>query len=325
MAAKKSAFGKKKVFCLGELLLDIFAEEITTNYSKVKRFLPFLGGGSANVAACLARQGVDSAFISLVGSDPIGDMLIAKLKENGVDTSYIKRTEKYFSGLVFVSRDKRRERYFLPVPDKPSCLLFNERDITPAFLSHAVYLHFGSSNLVNISARRATMTILKECKRRNILVSFDLNLRPGNWKMGKIDRRPILEAMKYADILKANENELLFIADGSDRHRAAMKIAKNIPLVFISLGERGAEAYCGGRWVAVPSVKVRVEDTTGAGDAFCAGYLAAFYRMGLDASALRKETFSERQMKLVLKEAVRLGGAVVRKLGAVTACPVDKE
>lgn len=309
---------------MGELLLDLFSEQITTDYNKIRRFIPFLGGGSANVAACLARQGIPAAFVSLLGQDPVGDMLIGFLCKNRVDVSHIKRAAGLPSGVIFITRDNSKERYFYALPSFPSCLDFTENNISPGFLKKARYFHLGSSNLVGDDARRATFNILAECKKRGILVSFDLNLRPGNWKNGRISRPVILKAMKAAAVVKANNEELSFVLRQKNYIKAAENLSKKVPLVFVSLGKNGALAFQKGKYIKQKATRVKVIDTTGAGDAFCAGYLSELYRLGISKAELESRGLSEKELNAVLAAAIKLGGIAATKLGAVEGLPYRK-
>ena len=103
------------VICIGEVLVDIFAEAQDgegCDIARADRFRPLLGGAPANAAVALARQGCSSALLARVGDDGFGAFLRGALRREGVDVALIESATAR-TGLAFVSRDATGERAFL--------------------------------------------------------------------------------------------------------------------------------------------------------------------------------------------------------------------
>ena len=92
----------KKVFCVGELLIDFVAENQGNDLSKAINFTKKAGGAPANVACAIAKLGGKGVFIGSVGQDPFGTFLLDTLKAEGVDIS-MTQTCSTFTTLAFVS------------------------------------------------------------------------------------------------------------------------------------------------------------------------------------------------------------------------------
>ena len=102
----------KKVFCIGELLIDFVAENQGKTLSVAKEFTKKAGGAPANVACAISKLEGKSVFVGCVGDDPFGDFLLNILEENKVDTSMAQKSE-VFTTLAFVSIDEDGERDFV--------------------------------------------------------------------------------------------------------------------------------------------------------------------------------------------------------------------
>ena len=84
-----------RIICLGEILLDCLADEVTPYWEKVKSWTAFPGGAPANVASALVKLGINASFIGCVGQDPEGDKLLQELENIGVDLTGIQRNSHF--------------------------------------------------------------------------------------------------------------------------------------------------------------------------------------------------------------------------------------
>ncbi|MDP5229525.1 MAG: PfkB family carbohydrate kinase, partial [Cellulophaga sp.] len=102
----------KKVFCIGELLIDFVGKNQGGNLSETIEFIKKAGGAPANVACAIALLGGKSSFIGCVGEDQFGKFLKSILDKLKVDTSLLQYSKK-FTTLAFVSLAKDGERDFV--------------------------------------------------------------------------------------------------------------------------------------------------------------------------------------------------------------------
>ena len=102
----------KKIFCIGELLIDFVAENQGKDLTKAKEFSKKAGGAPANVSCAISKLGGDSVFIGCVGNDPFGTFLLRILEDEKVDISLAQKSDT-FTTLAFVSLDEDGERDFV--------------------------------------------------------------------------------------------------------------------------------------------------------------------------------------------------------------------
>ncbi len=264
----------RTVVCIGELLVDFMAEGTALDAGKAQRFIKSPGGAVANVAVGLARLGERARFVGKVGSDPFGLYLKDVLRREGVDVSRLLVSEEYPTGLVFVVLDEKKvPRYcFFGNPSADMMLEYDE--IGAEVLDQAVFVHAGTVSMVREPARCATFELIRQARRAGIKVSFDPNLRLHLWKDHDYLRRMTKDALGLAHLAKLSGDELLFLTGESDYKKGARLIAEPGPeVVVVTLGDEGAYFFSSQGEGQVSPFKVKVKDTTGAGDGFAAGLI----------------------------------------------------
>jgi sugar/nucleoside kinase (ribokinase family) len=274
------------VVCLGEALVDLYAEPIGRSVAEAERYRPHGGGAPANVATAVARLGGRVQLVGRVGRDDFGRMLRDRLLAEGVDTSLL-LDEDAATGLCFVAlRDG--ERRFSPYPRRFAAA--DKRwQVQPAELTaveHAQVLYLGSTGLVADPSRTSTERALAHGAGRASIV-VDVNLRLHQW----VDREEGLvrarELLSRADVVKLADDELEPLLGTHDPGAAADRLLGDRPgpsLVAVTLGPGGACLFgAGGLLLSVPGVSVAAIDSTGAGDAFTAVLCLALARLRASA------------------------------------------
>ena len=248
----------------------------------------FGGGSAANTAAALARLDVECRFVGTVGDDEFGRLAIASLSEAGVDTGLIGTTSVASTVLVMVVVPPDGERLIYVWPASGGAHGALEVDAAVAAISTAEWLHVSGLCLRLSPAREAVLAAMEQAKSVGVPVSFDLNLRLENWGWDGGFREAVETAVARADVVMgAARDEIVPLAKLDNPIEAAISLAGADRLVIARNGRHGAIACSAGGAVSMPSFKVQVADTVGAGDAFNAGFIAARLR-GVDVGdALR--------------------------------------
>jgi len=222
------------------------------------------GGSAANTIVGLARLGRKVGFIGKVGNDPEGRMLVNDLRKEGVDTSGIAKSENLRSGSVmgFVDRKGARVLYI----NSGSNDTIDTNDVRSDYVSRTKFLH-----LTSFVGGRSFQTQKDALRKlpKDVRVSFD----PGALyaRKGFSQLKPIVERTY---VLMPNIFELkLMTGESSYIAGANYLLRKGVATVAVKLGEEGCYVTNGSESYLVDAVKVKVVDTTGAGDAFCAGFL----------------------------------------------------
>jgi len=261
-------------------------------------FAETCGGSAANTVVGLARLGCRVGFVGKVADDREGRTLVEEFCKEGVDTSCITVAKQGRSGTVMGFVDEEGDRALYIDPGVNDAIDFNEKN--RKYASQTEFLHLTS--FVGEKSFRTQEKIV-ETLPENVKVSFD----PGALyaRKGFAALRTIVKKT-YVALPNAGELELL---TGKVEYRkgAEALLDEGVQVVAVKLGAKGCYIASREEKGPIESVKVKVVDTTGAGDAFNAGFLYGLIR------------------KKSLCECGRIGNFVasrcIMKMGARTALP----
>ena len=232
------------------------------------------GGSAANTIYGLAKLGVRTGFVGAIGDDEQGETCLKELQDIGVDTTYIRIKKGKKTGLALCISDESGRRAIYVLPGANS--LLNSRDIDVNYLSQAEIIHFSSfvdEQQFNIQAE------LLEKLSGSVKISF----APGMLYAAKgiLALSPLL---RKSDILFINKDELEKLT-GEDFMSGAKKCLKQgCQIIVVTLGKgltlEPGKVITG--YICAKDHEYKVEtavdfggqpDSTGAGDAFAAGFL----------------------------------------------------
>jgi len=219
------------------------------------------GGSAANVAARAASLGFAARFLGQVGTDAIGTALIAELGDEGVDASMVRRGGS--TGTIVALVDHLGERSMLT--DRQACLDLSDPD--PAWLDGIETLHVPFYSLATGSVAATATTVIRWAHERDVAVSIDVSSTAVMYEVG-IDEVVRRLAAAAPTVVFANVDEAAALAV----HEALVGA-----LTVVKRGPRSALIHrIDGSTVDVDAIAVAgVNDTTGAGDAFAAGFLTS--------------------------------------------------
>jgi sugar/nucleoside kinase (ribokinase family) len=246
------------------------------------------GGAGLNVAVGLAGVGVPCSLLAVVGDDEEGAWLARHLEEHGVDTSLLAR--RGTSGYVVCFADAQGERTMFSF--RGACAEPVELD-GGGERARALSATLARTPLLFVSGyglqERAQGESWVECARRAKAAGALVALDPAP-VVGRADPWTLEPLLELVDVLLPNEAELQAFAagwsapPGGERplslEAAVQEVRRRIPYLGVKLGRRGA-LVAAANWAGVvecPAQPVEAAETTGAGDAFDAGFLAALLR-----------------------------------------------
>ncbi len=262
------------VLTLGELLIDFIPTVSGVSLEEAKAFKKAPGGAPANVAVGLARLGVKSGFIGMVGEDVFGHFLARLLREEGVDTTLLRYSREARTMLAFVSLRSDGEREFVFYRNPSADMLHSPKDIDPGYIQSAKIFHHGSISLINEPARSATLYTIDVAEKAGLTISYDPNLRLSLWPGEEEARYSILSVWDRAHIIKVSQEEVQFLSGEPDVLTGVRKLWRGSNLlIIVTMGKQGC-MYLSSEYAGiVDGFDVKVVDTTGAGDGFVAGLL----------------------------------------------------
>lgn len=263
------------------------------------------GGSAANLSVAVARLGVSAGFIGRVGNDFFGQFLIKRFEKENVDISQLQVDDKVGTALLFVIVTKNGERTMYTFRGANVYLSPNQVDMD--YVRSADVLHVSGYTLISDPQRKTALQILDVAKKAGVFISFDAGVLAPIKAASRV--RSILPLI---DLLFLNELEAVSLMDIKRPESAAESILNLGPeIVALKLGDRGCLVLTKHKRFHSPAFKVDVVDTTGAGDAFDAGFL-----LGI------KEGWN---LEKTARFANAVGALSVTRVGAWSALPTRRE
>lgn len=242
------------------------------------------GGDTYNTAVHLARLGLDVSFLSALGADPFSDAIRTAAAAEGVGTTLVLTDPDRLPGLYAVEINPEGERRLHYWRERSAARrLFDlpevEWALSLAGEAELLYLSGITLSLFGESGRRRLRDLAAAVRARGGLVAFDPNYRPRGWPDSRTARDAIAAfAPTVTIVLPTLDDELALWGDATPEAVAARWHAWGAVEVVVKLGGNGCWVLDGAHPAVVPAIACPVVETTGAGDAFDAGYLAARLR-----------------------------------------------
>ncbi|MCY0859908.1 MAG: sugar kinase [Sulfolobaceae archaeon] len=272
----------EQVASIGELLLDIIQVPQSERSDKVYSiFSP--GGSAANTAVGLARLGVRAKFIGVVGDDYIGHFLLDYIKRSGVLIDQVK-VKNFRTTVAIVILKEGGEREFV-IYRKPfvetadSMLDLKDIDVNEIVRENDIILTTGVA-LSQEPSRSTVLRVIEESHKNDKITILDPNIRLDIWSSKEEMIHILLSSLRSFDAFLGSIEEAQMLTSLSDPEEIADHLISKygLDLVAIKMGKKGAYVKTSGKEEAlVPSFNVKVIDTTGAGDAWNAGFIYSYY------------------------------------------------
>jgi fructokinase len=239
------------------------------------------GGAPVNVAVHLARLGANSYMLSALGKDAPGKEAQRILEKENVLPDFIQFDSPHPTGLVEVEVKDGIPSYDIKEGAAWDTIELTESQIEKLTLERWDLIYCGSLAQRTEANRKFLADLLPKLSFRHLF--FDVNLRQEYFS-----EQVIRDTMAYTTLLKLNDEELPIIGkllfgkelSGEDFFREASKNYA-LEMLLLTCGAKGAELYhkeTGRKALEVPSEKVKVEDTVGAGDSFSGAFLYFFLK-----------------------------------------------
>ncbi len=298
-----------EIVVFGNVTLDVICQTVddvprydSLSFEKVS-VLP--GGCGSNVAIGLAAAGCSVALVARTGQDDTAGLLCRYWERLGIDLKYLRSTAEHSTGVSIGLVDSRQQPRFIHTPGA-------NKTLTAQDLDPNRYIQDGARNL-HVAGYFVLHGILfpefAEKLRLARLVGLETSLDVvRTWTMAS--PQPLWDCLPHLDTFFCNVQEAAILTGCEEPQRAALEFhQRGARRVVIKLGS-------GGCWLdspqfqgQIPTQPVTVRDTTGAGDAFAAGFVAARIQGADEVEACRAGNAA--------------GGKVVQELGAVTAWVKD--
>ncbi|HUY00956.1 MAG TPA: carbohydrate kinase family protein [Candidatus Deferrimicrobium sp.] len=268
----------KDVVAIGAALVDMVAliEKFPGIDEEV--FVPKLelmgGGSAANFAVACARLGLKTGFIGKLGKDAFGEKLIDEFQKENVEIEGIVVTTEVQTGVCYAAVDKQGNRILYAFSGAANFL--QPSDIDEEYLKIFRVIHLAS--LKNIKPLIRAAEIVQWEQTRVCLNPGALIVDQGLDKV-----KPLLELI---DIFIGSQGEVKRLFQTENLSKGLRSLLEYVEIAVITQGNEGSLIVTQDGEIKIPAEQIKVVDTTGAGDAFSAGFIYGLLRYNFDPSKL---------------------------------------
>lgn len=305
----------KHIITIGEYLIDMLPSESGLELKDVESFVKMPGGAPVNVAVGIKRLQGSVDVVTQVGNDAFGHFLIQVLEKEQLSTRYVYTTDKAKTSLAFVSLDAKGERDFVFYRDPAADQLLH---ISKESIQDIPFdmVHFGSVGLSPYPLKDTTDRFIEFASENNKIISFDVNVRTMLFNDLEAYKNLIQTYIEKAHIIKFSKEEVVWITQKENIEDAIKMIWKPIhQIILVSDGEHGVYAFTKDKMYVQEAFKVKVIDTTGAGDALMGTFL---YHVSQQEKPFES---IDKWIKDALYHASYAGALAVTKKGAMASLP----
>ena len=292
---------KKKEICLGEALIDRIRNKSNQG------FTDFLGGAPANVACALRKLKIDSAFIGSLGNDDYGKKFIKQFNELGVNLEFLQLDDDSSTRVVNVDRDQFGDRFFSGFEENSHERFADEvlskkliekeiLNLEKSFLE-TMYLVTGTILLSSPKSAETISFLLEKAKKFEVKIVIDLNWREVFWdhasyssEICKGERVNLIKKfLNHSNVLKLSKEEATLFFEDVNPLLISQQLS-NRPDVIVTDGKNPVSWYINGfQGMTETPNSQKIVDTTGAGDAFLAGFISKLVSCGYPSNELEIE------------------------------------
>lgn len=271
-----------EVVSLGIHILDVLGRPVTRIPPKqdvdlLDEIRLTVAGTAAGTSVDLAKLGADVLAMGAIGEDAAGNFIVDTMQRYGIDTSGLRQKSSVQTSATMLPIRPNGERPALHVLGANAEL--TEEDIDLDAVATAQHLHFGGTYLMPKLDGAPTARILKHAKSHGVPVTLDLIA---------IDRPDLLEviapALPYVDYFMPGLDEARMICGLQDRQEVIrFFLDRGVKMTVFKMGAEGSSlAWRGGNGcveeMRVPAFAANVVDSTGCGDAYCAGFIVGLLK-----------------------------------------------
>lgn len=330
-----------KLIAFGEALVDMLSNRIEHREvdahqpcSEHETFTKFPGGAPANVAAAVAQLGGNSYMAGKIGDDMFGHFMRDSLRNAKVKDDYLLETDLAKTALAFVSLDASGERRFSFYRDPSADMLFDATEFDDQWFDTAGVFHFCSNTLTADAIYDATVAGINKAKSAGFCISFDINIRHNLWPKNR-DALPLIwQCIEQTDVLKLSVEEMEYLCRDSNQTQVINRIfTAGVSLILLTDGAQPLQYFVPHSATPTDSginhypankilpPKVKMVDSTAAGDAFVGGFLYQLCQQNISREQLAAFCQNTEQLITALRFSCQCGGFAASREGAFTSLP----
>ena len=316
------------IVVIGEALIDLIEDKSTAG-----KYQAVVGGANANVAIALARAGAKQQLLARISGDAFGQKIRQRLVENKVGLDYAIAAKEPTSVAIASIGSSGGASYSFYVENTADWGWTNQELPTQQTMEAlgATALQFGCLTMAMPPGNAVVEAWAKEYFEKDLLtLSHDVNVRPALGFDRNKERARVERVNSFSHLIKASDDDINWLyglEPGSNVDQIAWDwIGQSAKIVFVTRGGDGASIYRKNKTkLDVQSRKVKVQDSVGAGDTFCANTLAQLQKLGALGSGAfeRLANLTDQQLVEIAKVSSIAASMACEKTGAEP--PTDSE
>ena len=309
------------IVVIGEALIDLIEDKSTAG-----RYQAVVGGANANVAIALARAGTKQQLLARISSDAFGQKIHQRLVDNKVGLDYAIAAKEPTSVAIASIGSSGGASYSFYVENTADWGWTKDELPTQQTMSAigATALQFGCLTMAMPPGNAVVEAWAKEFFEKDLLtLSHDVNVRPALGFDADAERVRVERVNSFSHLIKASDDDINWLyglEPGANVDQIAWDwIGDSAKIVFVTRGGDGASIYRRNKTkLDVASRKVKVQDSVGAGDTFCANTLAQLQKIGALGSGAfeRLAALTDKQLIAIAKVSSVAASMACEKTGA---------
>ncbi|SBW10795.1 2-dehydro-3-deoxygluconokinase [uncultured Eubacteriales bacterium] len=268
---------KKGVMLIGEPM-GLFIAKNEGSLDQVTDYTMVVAGAEFNVAVGLARLEHSVTYMTRLGNDPFGKLIVNVLGKNGIGSEFVSYSEERPTGFMLKSKVSTGDPEIFYFRKNSAASTLSNADVDRLDFSRYGYLHLtGILPALSESTREASFYLIEKARENGLTVSFDPNLRPQLWPSREVMIKTVNDLAAMADYVFPGEAEGDILCGSSDADAiGSYYLGLGAKAVITKVGSKGAYLVTSDHREMVPGFRVeKVVDTVGAGDGFAAGIISA--------------------------------------------------
>lgn len=263
-----------ELITIGETMVAMVPEDV--GMLRYKRNLNIrIAGAESNVAMGVRKLGHTAGWISRLGKDEFGELILREIQSEGVDCSKVIWDEEHPTGLMVKQMETDATKVFYYRKGSAASHM-KPNDIEESYFENCKIFHVtGITPVLSQSCKDTIIKSIEFARKKNVLVSFDPNIRKKLWK--NQDYAPFFKQILFeSDIVEMGVEEGQCLLGVSRKEDMISILQQNNPNVIVAIkdGGNGAYIYHKKEYYFIPPYPCKCVESIGAGDAFNAGFLS---------------------------------------------------
>lgn len=281
---------------MGRSSIDLYSNDVGSPFVEINSFAAYVGGSPTNISVGARRLGLNTALLTAIGDDPVGDFILHFLNNEGVVTEFIPRKPQHRTSAVVLGIEPPDKFPLVYYRDNCADINLTIDDVLASPITDCKVFQFAGTNLSKEPSRSATVFAAEVAKRAGATVIFDIDFRPDQWHDVRAFGVVARSVMRLVDVVIGTEDEInaAMLTDtsqmnlthsqvsdtkvaGDSRTGIEFMLTLGPEAVVEKIGPEGARVYLkDGDVIDAPGFPVEVTNILGAGDAFGGGFLYGF-------------------------------------------------